>query len=137
MEGPSPRCRGWCWTINNPSLLDAELIQQLKKHTQYYIVGKETGEEGTFHYQGYLYFKHPQRFGTIKKHLPRAHIESQKGSISQAIEYCKKDGEWTEWGDKPEENRENQHIQWSAIISKAENGELEWIKENHPRIYLF
>ena len=136
MEGPSPRVRGWCWTINNPQQIDDDHIDQLKSRVQYFTYGKETGETGTYHYQGYLYFKHPQRFITIKSILGRAHIEPQKGSIDQAIEYCQKDGDWIEWGDRPEENRQNQKLQWSTIITKAENGELNWIKENHPRTYM-
>lgn len=136
MEGPSPRCRGWCWTINNPTPSDDQELLLLREKVQYYVFGRERGEdENTPHYQGYVYFKHPQRFNTIKNCLSRAHIEPQRGSICQAIEYCQKDGQWDEWGQRPEENNASKKELWSSIISKAEAGDLDSIKLEHPRIY--
>lgn len=135
MDGPSPRCRGWCWTINNPTTADDQELMGLREKVQYYVYGKETGDNNTPHYQGYLYFPNPQRFNTIKNCLSRAHIEPQRGSICQAIEYCQKDGNWNEWGQRPEERSASQKVLWSWILSKARDGDLESIELKHPRIY--
>lgn len=103
---------------------------------RYWIIGKETGQSGTFHYQGYMYYENPQKFSVVKNHIPRAHIERQRGSIQQAVEYCKKDGNFEEWGTKPMENNANRKNQYASAIQKAKDGDLAYIEENHPQIWL-
>ena len=49
------------------------------------------GESKTPHHQGYVEFLKPQRFSWIKKRLTRAHLESKKGSRTQARDYCFKE----------------------------------------------
>lgn len=103
MPSESIRSRGWCFTINNPTEEDDECIQRLVAEAQYVIVGKEKGAvEETPHYQSYCFFKNTTRFAKIKKLLPRAHIEKQKGNNFEAIEYCKKEKDFQEWGTPPE-----------------------------------
>jgi len=129
----SVRSRGWCFTINNPTDEDHASIQKLVEDAQYVIVGNEVGSEGTPHLQGYCFYKNTTRFSRIKDILPRAHIEKQKGNNIAAIDYCKKDEDYKEWGIPPENN--NQKEKWSSIIALAESGNLEAIKSQHPRIY--
>ena len=38
--------------------------------------------------------------------MPRAHVEARKGTIQQAIEYCQKEGDWEEHGEKPKMPKE-------------------------------
>lgn len=127
------RGRGWCFTINNPTSTDDEEVQKLVEDATYVIVGKEVGEEGTNHYQGYCWFKNTVTFTRIKNLISRAHIEKQRGNNISAIDYCKKDGDFQEWGSPPENN--NQKEKWSSIIQLAESGNVEAIKSQHPRIY--
>lgn len=81
----------FCFTINNYSDDD---INRLKNCGYSFITfGKEIGENGTPHLQGYIEFKSSKRFSTLKKFLPRAHIESAKASSEDNISYCGKDGD--------------------------------------------
>lgn len=59
----------------------------------YYIYGKETGESGTPHLQGYVELASRVTFNKLSKYLNGFHIESRKGTSQQAIQYCSKDGE--------------------------------------------
>lgn len=91
----STRARGWCITVNN---YDAQvyntLIDYCKQNTHQYIVGKEVGEQGTPHLQGYLYFKNAVSFNTIKSICPTAHVEKAKGKPQANFEYCSKEGDF-------------------------------------------
>lgn len=94
------KSRSYCFTINNYTIEDVELIKKLKY--QYILLGNEKGENETPHIQGYVYFQNPIAFNTLKKHCPRGHIEVCKGSPQSNIDYCKKQGDIIfEDGEKP------------------------------------
>lgn len=134
---PQSKSRGWCFTINNPTDEDTRAIDNLQQSARYYVYGKETGENNTPHYQGYVYFDNRQRFGTVKQFLGRAHLEPQRGSCEQAIAYCKKDGQWTEWGHEPDSHGiVAQREKWKTIVDLAERGELEQLKLLFPGEYV-
>lgn len=92
------RSRGWCFTINNPDLSDKrEYIDTLTQKfivAKYYIFGIERGASGTEHIQGYVYYRNPVSFNTIKDLIPRAHIEKARGNPSQNYDYCAKEGDF-------------------------------------------
>lgn len=98
----SKRYRNVCFTINNPTEQDRELLEQAFEDgiITYMIQGEEVGKEGTPHIQGYLELKNQLRMSSLKKFMPRAHIEARKGTNKQAILYCQKDGIYNEWGTK-------------------------------------
>lgn len=127
------RSRGWVFTINNPTGWDDADLERLRQQSSYLIWGKETGEGGTFHYQGYVRFKNAKSFSRIKTFLPRAHIERQRGSCSQAIEYCEKDGDVTEHGERPVDGpAQSTTNRWKELIDLAREGKLQEIEEKHP-----
>lgn len=97
------RVRGWCVTINNPNEEDEITVYSLPESTQikYGVMGLEKGENGTPHVQGFIYFHNPTRFATVKSIFGRAHIEHMRGSPEQAAAYCKKDGDFFEFGTMP------------------------------------
>jgi len=63
------------------------------------IYGKEVGESGTPHLQGYVEYKNPRDMTAVKKMLgSRVHLEKAMGTAKQASDYCKKEGKYTERG---------------------------------------
>ena len=103
---PSPkenRSRGWCYTLNNYT--QEEFDELTRVECRYHVLGKEVGDKGTPHIQGYIYFKNYVTFFKVKKLLgSRCHIERQKGTTTQASEYCMKEGNFQEIGILPRKN---------------------------------
>lgn len=89
----------WCFTINNPMDNYGDLKRLIK--WSYMVVGREIGDEGTPHLQGFVAMETRVRFTTMKKLIPKAHLEPMYGTTNQAIQYCKKDGDWEEYGVLP------------------------------------
>lgn len=88
--------RNICFTINNWTVDDIDSL--LKAKYTYIICGFEVGAEGTPHIQGYMELKSQSRLSTIKKFMPRGHIEKRMGTQEEAIDYCKKDNNFIEDG---------------------------------------
>jgi len=123
--------RGFCFTINNYIEQDLRRLDQRTDY-KYLILGLETGASGTPHIQGYVHWKHQKRVSTVRK-IIGGHVETRKGTIQQAIDYCKKDGKFLEFGDIPQEAATTSKVRWDELVSKAEQGDFDWIKENHPQ----
>lgn len=99
------RAKNWCGTINNPLPEDEVNLLSLHREHDYLVYQIEQGGEGTPHIQWYIRFQDQQRFNTLKKTLPRAHIELCKGTPADNIKYCTKsegrlDGPY-EFGTRP------------------------------------
>jgi len=92
--------RGWCFTCNNYSLQDEKCFSDLgiAEGTRYLIYGRECGENGTPHLQGYLELIQRSRLSALKKIHEQAHWEPRKGSPLEAAEYCKKESNFVEFG---------------------------------------
>lgn len=88
--------RNWCFTLNN--FTEEEYNAILEWETDYIVIGKETGEEGTPHLQGYVEWKGSKPLGRLKKLNPRIHWETRRGSREEASEYCKKENNFYENG---------------------------------------
>ena len=97
------RSRGYVFTLNNYTEEEVEALRQCG--SKYLIFGKEVGESGTPHLQGYVWFTNKKSLKQMKKLSPRAHWEAQRGSTEQAAEYCKKDGNFEELGICPIKKR--------------------------------
>ena len=99
---PTPK-KAYAFTLNNYT--DDEysaLVRICSTESQYAILGREIGERGTPHIQGYIRFKRSCRFATIKdRYLPRCHIEVAHGSARQNRTYCSKGGDYREFGECP------------------------------------
>lgn len=94
----------WCFTLNNPTDEESDQVQAAyeEAHCRYLVVGRETGETGTPHLQGFCIFKDSQRLSGCKRLLSsRAHYEHARGSNAQASDYCKKDNDFYEFGTLP------------------------------------
>lgn len=117
-----PQSTRWCWTLNNPSAGDEQLIADLgvSEHVRYLVYGRETGESGTPHLQGFVLFSDRKRLRGVKALLgTRIHAEVARGTNSQASDYCKKDGDYVEHGELP--SNQGKRNDWVLL--------RDWIKE--------
>ncbi len=89
---PRSRLRKACFTLNNYT--EDDFTQLLSTfHDMKYIIGKEVGESGTPHLQGYVEFGRQYSFKQVKELIgERAHIEKPKGTRKQNVKYCSKEG---------------------------------------------
>lgn len=103
------RSKRWCFTLNNPTQEEEDLLltqgeeigndSNLMIPLTYLIFGKEYGQGcNTLHFQGYLELKKKLSLSSVKEFLTRAHWEKAKGTGQQASDYCKKDGDFVEFG---------------------------------------
>lgn len=127
--------RDYVFTINNPGPADDLEIQRLSSQANYLIYGEERGESGTFHYQGFVQFENARGLAAVKRLLTRAHLEPRRGTVEQAIQYCKKEAKFHEFGSAPTTARTSKE-RYAWAIEKAESGDLEAIKREEPGMYL-
>lgn len=94
------RYRNACFTAWSP--LGLEVTSKVPGELcKYLVVGKEVcPETKKVHYQGYLELSTQVSMKTLKTWLCQetVHIEHRKGTAAQAADYCKKDGEYEEFG---------------------------------------
>ena len=92
--------RRYCFTLNNWEPLDETRISALADNCKYLVYGRETGDSGTPHLQGFVIFNNSVSFTAAKSRLGDAcHIERARGTSEQAAAYCKKDGDFVEFGE--------------------------------------
>lgn len=102
---PGRSYKGWCFTINNPEPGEREALEWIYYETNASYMVFQLEQEQTSHFQGYVFWKNPRSFKFVKQCLLRAHLEPAKGTPSQNIQYCTKEGRiegpW-EFGDCPQ-----------------------------------
>lgn len=84
----------WCFTLNNYS--DSEngaMVLWLNLNSKEYVVGKEIGENGTPHLQGYVSLYKKARLSALKKVNVRIHWERCRNVVDSKV-YCAKDGNY-------------------------------------------
>lgn len=101
-EIKDPRSRSYVFTLNNYTAEDIGDLESLFADglASYICWGKEVGASGTPHLQGFVQWRDGRTITSSAALLNRAHCEKRAGTILQAIEYCKKDGDWTEHGEE-------------------------------------
>lgn len=99
------RSRNFCFTLNNYT--DDEIVGIKNIKYKYIILGDEIGQNGTKHIQGYICFHNALSFSSLKKKIPRAHIEISKGSAEQNRKYCSKEKILFEDGEIPSQGQRN------------------------------
>ncbi len=122
----APLSKHWVFTLNNPCLDDL-VVEPPKDDSpfEYLIMGKEVGENGTPHLQGYCVFKNRKCLSGAKKVWPRAHLEIKRGTCAEAINYCKKDDDWDEWGEAPEDISKRNKRKREEAFALAKEGKIE------------
>jgi len=124
------KTRAYIFTLNNYTDEEEKSIQELS--ATYLVYGREKGESGTPHLQGFIKFPNARSFDAVLKLLPRAHIEVCK-RVADSIRYCKKDGDVFEKGVEPQKNggdkkeeiaRKNKRLREAPLEELVRTGEL-------------
>lgn len=138
--------RFWCFTLNNPTEDVEQTVTDFvsSRDVTYGIFGREVGESGTPHLQGFVILCRSRRLSYLRNkfqaHWTRRHSNSTN---EQARDYCKKDGDWEEFGEFPvsQQGRRNdleELVAWADAFT-AENGRPPAspdIAKHQPRAYL-
>lgn len=120
------RSRAFCFTLNNYTPEEVETVKAWD--AKYLIFGKEVGETGTPHLQGYVSFQNPKKLTALKKLSVRAHWEIARGTPKQASEYCEKDGDVFEKGTRPLSQVEKGQVEkdrWATAFQCVQEGRIE------------
>lgn len=123
----------WLWTLDvHDTQKDLGTFLEEVSHNakvEYILAGEEIGPaNGRRHFQGMVSVRSRMRMRTVKDLFcdDRVHIGDENGkpirNLIAAIEYCKKDGNWVEFGTVP-------NIAESAPISKRWERARELCKE--------
>lgn len=94
------RAKHWCFTLNNFTAEDVERLTSGTQGFDYLIFGREVGASGTPHLQGFVSFNRRVRLNQCVEAVGRAHCTVAR-NVENAIEYCKKDGDFVEIGIRP------------------------------------
>ncbi len=78
----------WCFTLNNPTQTQSEIMELLKPVSTYAVFQLE--KAATPHYQGYAEFKKVMRITSLNK-IFQAHWSKRHGTRVQARDYCMKE----------------------------------------------
>jgi hypothetical protein len=73
-------------------------LRFFNERCSYLCYGKELGELGTPHLQGYFELSKATKFNTLTKELPCGFIYPARGSPSSNYDYCSKQEQFTEYG---------------------------------------
>lgn len=132
------QAKHWCFTLNNYS--DDEIPRSLPTGAVYLVFGKEIGESGTPHLQGFVSFGKPRRLSQVSRIIARAYWSVAR-NLSAAPEYCKKDGDFQEFGEPPtslskqgKPGRRNELPDFMASV-KGGNHDPKKLREEHPNVW--
>lgn len=117
------KTRNYCFTLNNPTVLEIELIKNYE--VKYQCHQEEIGAEGTRHLQGYVQFTNPVGLQGARRFSLRAHFERARGTPLQCIEYCSKPesavpGTFWETGTRP--TGQGARSDLAAVVAAVKSG---------------
>lgn len=99
---PGYQAKDWCFTLNNYTENDVDQLRELESNDDvvYLICGRESGESGTPHLQGFVQLRRKKTLQGAKTLLGSntIHLERRRGTPDEAAQYCKKENNWFEHG---------------------------------------
>ena len=141
------RAKHWQFTLNNYTDDELALLESLGASivdpdgescsASYLIYGKEVSATGTPHLQGHVSLSARKTLTQIKALIaPRAHFEVVR-LLQHHIEYCKKDGSYSEFGTPPvaevSQGKRNDFDLFRATVAGGLFDTPE-LREKHPSI---
>lgn len=130
-----PNFMRFCFTINNYTDVDIEtIVDKVVPLCSYVLFGKEVGAEGTPHLQGFIKLKSKRTVLQTRALFGcNPHIEPAKGSDEQNKVYCKKDNDFTEYGECISSGKRNDLEAFKADVKKGVyDGKT--LRESHSKV---
>lgn len=102
---------------------------------KYICFGKEVGDSGTPHLQGYISFVNARTLGQVQAMIApiSVHWSKAKGNAEQNKEYCSKDGDFYEDGEMPVSNKKKGELEkerWAKALQAAKEGRYDDIDDD-------
>lgn len=108
------------------------LLEKFAVRCNYLIYGKEVGASGTPHLQGFFTVAKKIGIKELRKLGMECHLEATKGTSFQAMCYCKKDGDFVEFGSVPTPGK---RTDLESAVDLIQNGvSLHVLAESHPTV---
>lgn len=115
----------YCATLNNYTADDVAMLRTPNNKLRYIIVGHEIGESGTPHLQIYFQLEKQAKKSTIVNWggpWARMHLENARGTDVEASDYCKKEGNFFELGERKSMGRAGKRTDIDAIKQAIDDG---------------
>lgn len=141
---PSPvqaQGKSWCFTLNNWTATDVLSLRELGDdlRVEYLVFGQELATTtGTPHLQGFVRFRSNKRFNAALNLLPFGVYlfpRYRDSTDFRAAEYCKKDGQFEEFGTCPVDvarghaGGQATSAKWAVAKAAAKEGRLDDIDD--------
>ncbi|MEY4433569.1 MAG: Lake Sarah-associated circular virus-28 [Bacteroidota bacterium] len=132
------QAKNWCFTLNNYNDDDLARIDGLinsEPKIKYLIYGKETGDSGTPHLQGFVSLNVRLRLAQIKNIIGgNPHLETSR-NVNASIQYCKKDGQFVEFGEMGAGAGSRSDIEAFKDSVKAGVLDFQELRELHSEVF--
>jgi Putative viral replication protein len=130
--------RNWCFTLNGYTEDDVKRIAHLveqDKNIKYIIIGREIGANGNKHLQGFISLVKKKLLLNVKNILGgNPHLEVAR-NVNAAIQYCKKDDDYDEFGEMKGGKGQRTDIDDFKESVKSGMLSLTEIREKHSEVY--
>lgn len=108
--------RGYSFVTANPRYSPC-----MHSSMRYMVYGREVGDTGVPFLQGWVFFKHQKSLQAVRKYFPdESHIYVNDGP-KQASTYCKKGGDYEEYGVLPVKGKRKPKLLGYTAIKCAEH----------------
>lgn len=127
--------KNWCFTLNNYTDKDEAAVAELPRGLEYIIYGREVGESGTPHLQGFARWSRRVRLSQVSRLFPNSAHWTVARNVQSAIQYCKKDGDYVEIGSPPVAERARTDL--DAFKQGVRSGllSLNDVRETYSAVY--
>jgi len=126
--------KNWIFTLNNYDDDEVAALSTKPDGVRYIVFGKEVGESGTPHLQGFISFDKKQRIRKVKSVVgERAHLDVARDPAA-AVSYCKKDGDYFETGIPPLAKGQRCDLESFKNAVKAGETSLKRLRENFSEV---
>lgn len=134
--------RRFVFTLNNFSDAEVSSLRNLGSDpaTTYLVFGRETAPStGTPHLQGFVIFSGPKRLRAAKQALgQRAFIEPARAKSVDAATYCKKEEDYEEYGELPQnqgKRNDFEHLkEW--VLAQPNKPTASQVAKEFPHLFI-